>query len=65
MAGAASGATILISGATSGIGRATTLGLAARDLDLVLLRETAPAARRSPHSLAQQVRRARRSSTAT
>jgi NAD(P)-dependent dehydrogenase (short-subunit alcohol dehydrogenase family) len=37
MAGAAKGATILISGATSGIGRATALGLAARGSALVLL----------------------------
>lgn len=37
MAGAAKGATILITGATSGIGRATALGLAARGSSLVLL----------------------------
>ena len=37
MAGAAKGATILISGATSGIGRAAALGLAARGSVLMLL----------------------------
>jgi retinol dehydrogenase-14 len=37
MAGVAKGATILISGATSGIGRATALGLAAHGPGLVLL----------------------------
>ena len=37
MADAADGATVLISGATSGIGRATVLGLAARGSRLVLL----------------------------
>ena len=37
MVGATRSATILISGVTSGIGRATALGLAARGSDLVLL----------------------------